>query len=139
MQVWSFNFTTQAICNSIQLLRSIETCNRKRTRTQWIHHTWRHFPKISPTISHHNPLLFSPPFLNVLQLSNVPLLRSSSFYDVVFSFHFVLTVIHCRSSSEKYAPLDWSNYFDKEDDVAIPESNDVSLQNQYHARLWFMI
>ncbi|CAL5187465.1 unnamed protein product [Lathyrus oleraceus] len=30
-----------------------------------------------------------------------------------------------KSSSEKYAPLDWSSYFDKEDDVAIPESNDV--------------
>ncbi|KAH1223232.1 Protein phosphatase methylesterase 1 [Glycine max] len=30
-----------------------------------------------------------------------------------------------KSSSEKYAPLDWSVYFDKEDDVAIPESNDV--------------
>ncbi|KAG4987403.1 hypothetical protein JHK85_030386 [Glycine max] len=29
-----------------------------------------------------------------------------------------------KSSSEKYAPLDWSVYFDKEDDVAIPESND---------------
>jgi protein phosphatase methylesterase 1 len=30
-----------------------------------------------------------------------------------------------KSSSEKYTPLDWSVYFDKEDDVAIPESNDV--------------
>ncbi|ESW29004.1 hypothetical protein PHAVU_002G036200 [Phaseolus vulgaris] len=30
-----------------------------------------------------------------------------------------------KSSSEKYAPLDWSLYFDREDDVAIPESNDV--------------
>ncbi|XP_047175976.1 protein phosphatase methylesterase 1 [Vigna umbellata] len=30
-----------------------------------------------------------------------------------------------KSSSEKYAPLDWSQYFDKEEDVAIPESNDV--------------
>ncbi|XP_057450129.1 uncharacterized protein LOC130741296 [Lotus japonicus] len=29
------------------------------------------------------------------------------------------------SSSEKYAPLDWSTYFDKEDDVAIPQTNDV--------------
>ncbi|CAJ2650804.1 unnamed protein product [Trifolium pratense] len=30
-----------------------------------------------------------------------------------------------KSSSEKYIPLDWSVYFDKEDDVAIPDSNDV--------------
>ncbi|KAJ1390852.1 Alpha/Beta hydrolase fold [Sesbania bispinosa] len=30
-----------------------------------------------------------------------------------------------KSSSEKYAPVDWTVYFDKEDDVAIPESNDV--------------
>ncbi|KAK7406003.1 hypothetical protein VNO78_07616 [Psophocarpus tetragonolobus] len=30
-----------------------------------------------------------------------------------------------KNSSEKYAPVDWSVYFDKEDDVAIPESNDV--------------
>ncbi|RDX91609.1 Protein phosphatase methylesterase 1, partial [Mucuna pruriens] len=30
-----------------------------------------------------------------------------------------------KSSAEKYAPVDWSAYFDKEDDIAIPESNDV--------------
>ncbi|XP_061351096.1 uncharacterized protein LOC133296165 [Gastrolobium bilobum] len=30
-----------------------------------------------------------------------------------------------KSSSEKYSPVDWHVYFDKEDDVAIPESNDV--------------
>ncbi|KAJ1391255.1 Protein phosphatase methylesterase, eukaryotic [Sesbania bispinosa] len=30
-----------------------------------------------------------------------------------------------KGSSEKYAPVDWTVYFDKEDDVAIPESNDV--------------
>lgn len=32
----------------------------------------------------------------------------------------------CRSSSQKYGPLDWSDYFDKEDDVQISDSNDVS-------------
>ncbi|KAK7253108.1 hypothetical protein RIF29_37546 [Crotalaria pallida] len=30
-----------------------------------------------------------------------------------------------KTSSEKYSPVDWSLYFDKEDDVTIPESNDV--------------
>ncbi|KAK7307937.1 hypothetical protein VNO77_41432 [Canavalia gladiata] len=30
-----------------------------------------------------------------------------------------------KSSSEKYAPVDWSVYFDKEEDIAIPETNDV--------------
>lgn len=34
----------------------------------------------------------------------------------------------CRSSSEKYSPVDWSVYFDKEEDVTFPDSNDVSLQ-----------
>ena len=48
---------------------------------------------------------------------------------IVFLVSFKLLIIYCRSSSEKYSPVDWSVYFDKEDDVAIPESNDVSLQN----------
>ncbi|CAM8912101.1 unnamed protein product [Rhodiola kirilowii] len=30
-----------------------------------------------------------------------------------------------QSSLEKYAPLDWRDYFDKEDDVSIPGSSDV--------------
>ncbi|XP_027150654.1 protein phosphatase methylesterase 1 [Coffea eugenioides] len=30
-----------------------------------------------------------------------------------------------QTSSQKYAPLDWSGYFDREDDVSIPGSNDV--------------
>ncbi|XP_038994488.1 protein phosphatase methylesterase 1-like isoform X1 [Hibiscus syriacus] len=30
-----------------------------------------------------------------------------------------------KSSSEKYSPLDWSDYFDREEDVSIPDSNDV--------------
>lgn len=30
-----------------------------------------------------------------------------------------------KTSSEKYTPLDWSVYFDKQEDVVIPESNDV--------------
>ncbi|KAI4332426.1 hypothetical protein L6164_017335 [Bauhinia variegata] len=29
------------------------------------------------------------------------------------------------SSSQKYSPVDWSVYFDKEEDVTIPDSNDV--------------
>ncbi|VVB08682.1 unnamed protein product [Arabis nemorensis] len=29
------------------------------------------------------------------------------------------------SSSEKYSPVEWTNYFDKEDDISIPGSNDV--------------
>ncbi|KAG6431939.1 hypothetical protein SASPL_103511 [Salvia splendens] len=30
-----------------------------------------------------------------------------------------------QTSSQKYAPLDWSNYFDQEDDVHIPDSENV--------------
>lgn len=30
-----------------------------------------------------------------------------------------------RASSQKYAPLDWSDYFDQEDDIQIPDSDDV--------------
>ncbi|XP_059630994.1 uncharacterized protein LOC132273906 [Cornus florida] len=30
-----------------------------------------------------------------------------------------------KTSSQKCSPLDWSGYFDKEDDVCIPDSNDV--------------
>lgn len=33
----------------------------------------------------------------------------------------------CRSSSQKFAPLDWKDYFDKEDDIPIPDSDDVSV------------
>lgn len=32
----------------------------------------------------------------------------------------------CRTLSQKYAPLDWSDYFDQEDDVRIPDSDNVS-------------
>lgn len=30
-----------------------------------------------------------------------------------------------QASSEKYSPLDWKGYFDQEDDICIPDSNDV--------------
>ncbi|KAF3620009.1 short-chain dehydrogenase/reductase family protein [Capsicum annuum] len=30
-----------------------------------------------------------------------------------------------RTSSQKYAPSDWSDYFDREDDIQIPDSDDV--------------
>ncbi|KAK9051863.1 hypothetical protein SSX86_028491 [Deinandra increscens subsp. villosa] len=30
-----------------------------------------------------------------------------------------------QTSSEKYSPLDWKGYYDQEDDVCIPDSNDV--------------
>nr|GEX46448.1 protein phosphatase methylesterase 1 [Tanacetum cinerariifolium] len=30
-----------------------------------------------------------------------------------------------QKSSDKYSPLDWKGYFDQEDDVSIPDSNDV--------------
>lgn len=30
-----------------------------------------------------------------------------------------------QSSSQKFEPLDWSDYFDSEDDIQIPDSNDV--------------
>lgn len=108
---------------------------REREKAPWILlHTWLRFRKISSPTSIYNSKLNPPqpllslPFLSARQLSK--LLRSS--------FHVRYLHLHvndrffffCRSSSEKYAPLDWSVYFDKEDDVAIPESNDVSLQNQ---------
>nr|GMD66597.1 protein phosphatase methylesterase 1 [Ipomoea batatas] len=37
----------------------------------------------------------------------------------------VVATCPSRSSSQKYGPLDWSDYFDKEDDVQISDSNDV--------------
>ncbi|MCD9640832.1 hypothetical protein HAX54_026492 [Datura stramonium] len=30
-----------------------------------------------------------------------------------------------RTSSQKYSPSNWSDYFDQEDDIQIPDSNDV--------------
>ncbi|KAM1316414.1 hypothetical protein ACFX13_020213 [Malus domestica] len=30
-----------------------------------------------------------------------------------------------QTSSEKYSALDWTEYFDKEDDISIPDSNDI--------------
>lgn len=36
-------------------------------------------------------------------------------------------VLFFRSSSEKYSPIDWSSYFDKEDDISITGSNDVTF------------
>lgn len=42
---------------------------------------------------------------------------------------FLQQLVHfCRNSREKYAPLDWSGYFDKEEDVKIPESDDASFK-----------
>jgi sterol desaturase/sphingolipid hydroxylase (fatty acid hydroxylase superfamily) len=38
-----------------------------------------------------------------------------------------LIVIVCRSCLQKYAPLEWTGLFDKEEDVCIPDSNDVSF------------
>lgn len=31
-----------------------------------------------------------------------------------------------RSSLQKYSPLEWSGYFDREDDIRIPDTEDVS-------------
>lgn len=36
-----------------------------------------------------------------------------------------LVCCFCRSSSEKYSPVEWTSYFDKEDDISITGSDDV--------------
>lgn len=43
----------------------------------------------------------------------------------VFSLNF--NGFCCRSSLQKYAPLDWSAYFDREDDIRIKDTENVSL------------
>ncbi|KAJ4827043.1 hypothetical protein Tsubulata_030791 [Turnera subulata] len=43
----------------------------------------------------------------------------------VSAFASVPTRPPTQSSSQKYSPLDWNGYFDKEVDVSIPDSNDV--------------
>jgi hypothetical protein len=114
----------------------------------WMPLTWLRFPKM-PLKNLLKSILDA--FLIAGQLSK--LLRSSPSYacNVVFGphqlptpspasacswlrnlriwsfFSFALTVNYSRSSSEIYAPVNWSVYFDKQDDVAIPESNDVSF------------
>ncbi|KAJ0972942.1 hypothetical protein J5N97_020901 [Dioscorea zingiberensis] len=35
-----------------------------------------------------------------------------------------------QTSLQKYSPLEWSSFFDKEEDVAIPGSNDLDLKDQ---------
>ncbi|XP_038994489.1 protein phosphatase methylesterase 1-like isoform X2 [Hibiscus syriacus] len=45
--------------------------------------------------------------------------------NLPFSMFPYLIFLFRRSSSEKYSPLDWSDYFDREEDVSIPDSNDV--------------
>lgn len=40
--------------------------------------------------------------------------------------YLILSNSSSRTSLQKYAPLEWSAYFDQEDDVCIPDSNDVS-------------
>lgn len=42
--------------------------------------------------------------------------------DLVFD-----SMLPCRNSSQKYLPLEWLEYFDQEDDISIPNSNDVSI------------
>ncbi|KAE8666417.1 Phosphatase methylesterase 1 isoform 2 [Hibiscus syriacus] len=51
--------------------------------------------------------------------------RQDSSKPVVSAFASRPDLPPTKSSSEKYSPLDWSNYFDREEDVSIPDSNDV--------------
>lgn len=48
---------------------------------------------------------------------------------LVKKFSVLVYKFSCRSSLEKYAPLDWVGYFDEEKDISIPDSNDVSVDN----------
>lgn len=43
--------------------------------------------------------------------------------------------LFCRTSSQKYSPLDWSDYFDREEDVSIPDSNDVSIDGFHNSSI----
>lgn len=38
-----------------------------------------------------------------------------------------IRLFECRNLSEKYAPLDWNGYFDREEDVKIPDTDDASF------------
>lgn len=57
---------------------------------------------------------------NSLSLSPIHCLR-------VFFFSLNFNGFWCRSSSQKYSPLDWSAYFDREDDIRIKDTENVSL------------
>ncbi|KAL3513350.1 hypothetical protein ACH5RR_026067 [Cinchona calisaya] len=50
---------------------------------------------------------------------------NNHFNEVSSVFSSVLTRPPIQTSSQKYAPLDWSGFFDREDDVCVPGSNDV--------------
>lgn len=59
----------------------------------------------------------------------VPLTLSRSLQFTVFVFFFSLNFngFWCRSSLQKYSPLNWSAYFDREDDIRIKDTENVSL------------
>ncbi|KAK3027987.1 hypothetical protein RJ639_039340 [Escallonia herrerae] len=62
--------------------------------------------------------------------SNVPSPSSSAFCSIPHRPPSTLVCLNfifcsCRASSNKYSPLNWSDYYDREDDVCIPNSDDV--------------
>lgn len=49
------------------------------------------------------------------------------FYFVIYCLFLSNWIGSCRSTLQKYSPLDWREFFDREEDVSIPNSNDVSV------------
>ncbi|KAJ9562898.1 hypothetical protein OSB04_008058 [Centaurea solstitialis] len=73
------------------------------------------------------PKFHTPSFSSILCFSH-DYYYVQAFWDfdtITVHFLFRCTLFSCRTSSEKYSPLDWKGYFDQEDDVCIPDTNDV--------------
>ncbi|XP_075106197.1 uncharacterized protein LOC107774961 isoform X3 [Nicotiana tabacum] len=58
-------------------------------------------------------------------LTSLPEEGSEETHNLHSAFSSIPARLPIQTSSQKYAPLDWSDYFDREDDIQIPDSDDV--------------
>ncbi|XP_070026900.1 uncharacterized protein LOC107789083 isoform X1 [Nicotiana tabacum] len=58
-------------------------------------------------------------------LTSLPEEGSEETHNLHSAFSSIPARLPSQTSSQKYAPLDWSDYFDREDDIQIPDSDDV--------------
>ncbi|XP_070053050.1 uncharacterized protein [Nicotiana tomentosiformis] len=58
-------------------------------------------------------------------LTSLPEEGSEETHNLPSAFSSIPARLPIQTSSQKYAPLDWSDYFDREDDIQIPDSDDV--------------
>lgn len=63
-----------------------------------------------------------PPTQWVFVLNSPPCTWSFNFWGLPIAMQ-----CFCRTSSQKYSALDWKGFFDQEEDIRIPDSDDVSL------------